>query len=62
MIDQVKSPVVDQPAKFRADVGREKSSDRDRILDLLEDDEVRELLKRDVASPLSKADGKPAHD
>lgn len=60
MIDQVKPPAVEQPAKYGAGVGCEKPGDRHWLLDLLEDDEVREALKQDPALAASKAEGRPA--
>ncbi|PAY10769.1 MULTISPECIES: hypothetical protein [Bradyrhizobium] len=60
MIDQVKPPAVEQPAKYGTGVGCEKPGDRHRLLDLLEDDEVREAHKHDPALAVSKTEGRPA--
>lgn len=60
MTDQVKSPVVEQPATPGADVRCEKPGDRRWLSDALEDDEVREAQKHDAA--FFKADGRTAHD
>ena len=61
MTDRMKLPAVEQPVKYGADIGCEWSGDRRRLLDALEDDEVREALNRDAALARSKAD-RPAHD
>ncbi|MGY3486482.1 hypothetical protein ACVW1C_004365 [Bradyrhizobium sp. USDA 4011] len=55
MTDRMKLPAVEQPVKYGANIGCEWSRDRRRLLDALEDDEVREVLKHDAALAPSKA-------
>lgn len=61
MTDRMKSLAVEQPVKSGSDEGRERPTDRRWLLDALEDDEVREVLK-DIPLASSEADGAPAHD
>jgi hypothetical protein len=56
MTDQVKLPVVEQQVTPGADF------DRRRLLDALEDDEVRQALKHDGAPALPKPGGRTPHD
>lgn len=60
MIDQIKSPAVEQPPKHGVDVGGEEPGDRRWLLDRLEDDEVREILKQGSAPAVFRAEGRPA--
>ncbi|MBR1163718.1 MULTISPECIES: hypothetical protein [Bradyrhizobium] len=62
MTDQVKLPVVEQQEKYGADVGYDKPDDHCWLLDRLEDDDVREVLKHDAALTPSKADGRVPYD
>ncbi|MCC8978320.1 hypothetical protein [Bradyrhizobium acaciae] len=62
MTDRMKLPAVEQPVKSEADSGCERSADRRWLLDALEDDEVREALKDNMAPTSSETDGMPAHD
>ena len=61
MIDRVKLPAVERPAKYGADVGCEKPGDRRWLLDALEDDEVRETVKHSEAQLLQE-NGRSAYD
>ncbi|NEU96152.1 hypothetical protein [Bradyrhizobium uaiense] len=62
MTDRMKLLAVEQPVKYEADSGCERSADRRWLLDALEDDEVREALKDAMALTSSETDGMPAHD
>ncbi len=63
MIDQIKSPAVEQPPKHGVDVVVAKSQAiAAALLDRLEDDEVREILKQGSAPAVFRAEAGRRHE